>query len=151
MNFLQKVQMASMKKVKRACDVNDFIARARVFWGSELHDFVTCLQELIDACPGRIYCVVLSRKAVYSSSLRLVFFWRGWSQIARVPQFAELVLLFIVPGKDNFHQIKPEMWSCRQEHTGKVLYNKLNKLVTIGLFFYCSYRLTLIFILTKVA
>ena len=74
MNLLQKVQMASMKKVKSASDVNDLVARARVFWGRELHDFVVRLQELVDACPRRSFCVVLSRKTVYSSSLRLVFF-----------------------------------------------------------------------------
>ena len=87
MNLLQKVQMTSMKKVESASDVNDLVARARVFWGRKLHDFVVCLQELIDTCPRRRFCVVLSRETVYSSSLRLVFFRSRRSQITRRPLF----------------------------------------------------------------
>jgi len=58
-------------------------------------------------------------------------------------------LALVLSEKINKHHLIKQR--VQIQYTGKVLYNKLNKLVTIGLFFYCSYRLTLIFILTKVA
>ena len=82
-NLFEKVQMANVKEIKSARNIDYFIAWLGFFARRKLHDFICCLKKLWDTGPwwGFFFHFFAFWERFNSFALINGLFWGGWLKI----------------------------------------------------------------------